>query len=222
MQTFKGDQELKDMLIAETIEHRKADELVQGIYFSGTKEKSRLCAVGCSIFTLNKKLGKDYDCSDHNVYETELGIPEQLAYLEDRIFEGLTKDEAVMWPEKFLSAINVGVDLSMAPSMFLVWLMDDISQFAKGFSDVLKAISTVKSLYERKIAGELITDKEWQDAAYAADAADAACAANAANAAYDAKYAAYAAYDAYDAYDAKKSQYKKMADKLIEILQSIK
>ena len=47
----------------------------------------------------------------HEDYETELGIPVELAWLEDRIFEALPNGESLMWPERFLAAIPVGVDL---------------------------------------------------------------------------------------------------------------
>ena len=74
-------------------------------------DKFKACAVGCAVHSLNVKLGKEYRTSDHSVYEKELGIPEWLAHLEDTIFEGLPKEEAKLWPEKFLSAIPVGTDL---------------------------------------------------------------------------------------------------------------
>ena len=96
MLTFHGKQELKDQRIAQVRAHRLADQLVHGVYW----EKGKGCAVGCTIHS-----------GDHFAYETELGIPVELAYLEDRIFESLPNGGAMVWPERFLEAIPVGVDL---------------------------------------------------------------------------------------------------------------
>ena len=96
MLTFHGKQELKDQKIAQVRAHRQADQLVKGQYWQDGKG----CAIACTIHS-----------SDHYAYEIEMGIPVELAYLEDRIFEGLDNGKAMMWPERFLEAIPVGVDL---------------------------------------------------------------------------------------------------------------
>ena len=207
-------QQLKTLLIEESKRHRLADELMQGAYFKGTIEKPKLCAVGCAIFTLNQKRGKEYDCGDHSVYPKEFGVPEQLAHLQDKIFEYLPKEKAMFWPERFWLAMPVETDISLVIPHFFVWLMEEMKQYAKEYPDVLSAISQVQELYKREIKKENIENKEWHDAAdatrYAAYAADAA------------RYAAYAA-DAADAarYAAEDTSYEKMADKLIEILEGI-
>jgi|HubBroStandDraft_6_1064221.scaffolds.fasta_scaffold00550_25 hypothetical protein len=96
MLTFHGKQELKDSRIAQVRAHRLADQLVRGVYWQDGKG----CAVGCTIHS-----------GSHEAYETELGIPVELAYFEDRVFESLSNGAALMWPERFLEAIPVGVDL---------------------------------------------------------------------------------------------------------------
>lgn len=96
MLTFHGKQELKDQRIAQVRSHRLADQLIHGQYW----EDGKGCAVGCTVHS-----------GDHHAYETELGIPEELAWLEDRIFESLPNGQALTWPERFLEAIPVGVDL---------------------------------------------------------------------------------------------------------------
>src|SRR6267378_614286 len=96
MLTYHGKQELKDQRIAQVRAHRLADQIVKGKYW----EDGKGCAVGCTIHSGN-----------HQDYETELGIPVELAYLEDRIFESLPNGEALMWPERFLESIPTGVDL---------------------------------------------------------------------------------------------------------------
>ena len=240
MLSFNNDPKLKELLLEEIIAHRKADLLYQGAYKKLVDGKEKFCAVGCAIHTLNIKLGKTYDEGDHQVYETELGIPRQLAYLEDRFFEKKEKEQAMVWPERFINAIPVGVDLSMVVPKFMWWLMGDIKQFIKNNQRVLDVITTVENLYRRKVQGEIIKDEEWFDARAAAYAVYAAYAAAAyayavyADAAYvdavyavvyavDAAAAAYAAAAYADAaYAAKKMQIEKMADKLIEIIQETK
>jgi hypothetical protein len=96
MVTYHGRQELKDQRIAQVRAHRLADQLVHGVYW----ENGKGCAVGCTIHGNN-----------HAAYETELGIPVELAFLEDHIFEALPNDKALLWPERFLEAIPVGIDL---------------------------------------------------------------------------------------------------------------
>jgi hypothetical protein len=96
MLTFHGSQELKDQRIAQVRAHRLADQLIHGQYWQDGKG----CAVGCTVHS-----------GDHMAYESELGIPVELAYAEDHIFESLPNGKALMWPERFLQAIPVGVDL---------------------------------------------------------------------------------------------------------------
>ena len=99
MLTFHGRQELKDQRIAQVRAHREADQLVKGIYW----ENGKGCAVGCTVHGNN-----------HRAYEIELGIPAELAFLEDQIFERLPNGQAMLWPERFLQAIPVGVDLRLS------------------------------------------------------------------------------------------------------------
>lgn len=69
---FHGKKEIKDKYVAKLLAHEKADEIKKGYYW----ENGKGCAVGCTI-----------EGSDHSKYETELGLPEWLARLEDTIFE---------------------------------------------------------------------------------------------------------------------------------------
>jgi hypothetical protein len=216
---FKGDIKLKKLMVEEVKKHQEADKIIQGTY----GDNGKYCAVGCSIHSLNVRLGKTYKTSDHSVYETELGVPRIIARLEDRIFEGLESKEAKKFPLRFIQAIKPGADLSLVTAKFFVWLLvdpeDGIIKFAR--PDGKKAIQKVADLYLKKIAGKTVTEKQWRAAAAAyadadadaaaaaaADAAaayaDAAADAAAAYAAYAAAaaYAVYAAYAAYAAADA--------------------
>src|SRR5205085_6017374 len=120
MIAFHGKVGIKRKYLARVRAHRKADELIKGTYW----ENGKGCAVGCTVHS-----------SRHENYETELGIPRSLARIEDGIFEGLANGEAKLWPEKFLSVIKTGADLSGVTDRFLHWLLvdpvDGVIKFAK-------------------------------------------------------------------------------------------
>jgi hypothetical protein len=181
---FHGDPRIKETYLARVRQHRAADELVKGQYW----ENGKGCAVGCTIHS-----------DDHCRYETELGIPQALARLEDSIFEALPNDKAMAWPEQFLAAIPVGADLSLVTTRFLHWLLvdpvDGVVRFAEGGGKA--AIEQVAELFAREIEGGTVVAAEWHDAATAVETAEAAAYATRAA---DAR-AAYAA-DAYAAVDA--------------------
>src|SRR3972149_6812703 len=98
MLAYKNDPVLKARLISEIRAHRKAETLVKGVYWKGNGD-GRGCAVGCLTHDPN---------GGHARYESDWGIPEVLAHLEDAIFEGLPGKTAQGWPERFLGAIQPG------------------------------------------------------------------------------------------------------------------
>ena len=112
MKAFHGQQAIKDKYIARVKAHCAADEIVAGLGFD--PEANKGCAVGC---TLNNY--------SHKAYETELGIPAMIAYLEDSIFEGLPKWARLDFPLEFLDAITPGADLKLVGWKFLDWLLVD-------------------------------------------------------------------------------------------------
>ncbi len=223
LRAFHGKAAIKKKYLARVAAHRKADEIISGVYW----EEGRGCAVGCTLHS-----------GSHAAYETELGIPTVLARLEDRLFEGLFRQSPAVakdWPERFLSAAKVGADLSMVWPKFALWLLVDkklgVIRFAKKES-TKSAIQNVGALYQRWISGDKPESSEWESvrraAAYTAAAADAAAyaaaaAAYASAAAADAAAYAYAAAADAAAYayaaDARKSHYLAMADKLIELIE---
>jgi len=103
---FHNDPAIKATYLARVREHARLDHLVQGTGW----EKGRGCAVGCTL-----------DAYDHTRYPIELGIPEWLAHLEDRIFEKLPWEAARTWPERFLDAIPVGADLEPVQWQQAIW-----------------------------------------------------------------------------------------------------
>ena len=193
MLTFHGSHELKDQRIAQVRAHRLADQLVKGVYW----EDGKGCAVGCTIHS-----------GRHEDYETELGIPVELAFLEDSIFESLPNGKALMWPEQFLESIPVGVDLRATHinKRFVLALLTDerrglIPRLEDG-DEKREALELAGFLREGiaeaapTAAPQKITDRA--DLAYLADLADLAYLAYLADLA-DLAYLAYRADRAYRA-----------------------
>ncbi len=200
---FHGETKIKQKYLRRVRDHKKADEIVQGYgYWSNGKG----CAVGCTLHV---------DDDPHPHYETELGIPQRLAYLEDAIFEGLPVDDAREWPSRFLSAIKPGADLSIVWNHFTVWLLRDSELLM--IADVNReAIGAVIALHVRMTEGKKVSESAWSAAAWSAEsAARSARSAARSAAAWSAESAAWSAAES-----AARSAYKKMAGKLIELLQS--
>jgi len=149
---FHGDRSVKDKYLARVEAHRRADEIIQGQYW----EQSKGGAVGCTIHG-----------DDHQRYEVELGIPAQIALLEDHIFEALPNAAAKDFPASFLAAIPVGADLAMVVPKFIHWLLTspEIDLASKADAAGKTSIGQVAGLYERWIGGEKPLESEW-DAAW--------------------------------------------------------
>ncbi len=182
MKAFHGDNEVKKKYLDRVTAHRKADEIVKGQYW----EDGKGCGIGCTIHS-----------GDHAEYEPLLGIPEWLAHLEDRIFEGLPNDRAKFWPEQFLEAIPIGVELDKVKGPFLIFVLQSTlgTLDHDKYPNILQSINSVIDLY---IIGEA-TEEDFREAANAASAyASSAAAAAAYSRAFSAAYAAasYAAYAA--------------------------
>jgi hypothetical protein len=202
MLAYHGDPAIKAKYLARVKAHREADVLTQGVGWE-SNGTTRGCAVGCTL-----------EAYDHSRYPVELGIPEVIANLEDAIFEGLPRAEAMRWPEAFLKAIKPGSDLSMVWPRFAVWLLSSRGSpmFKQAQNETVKhAVTGVAVLYRKwgdtgtkpraeRFSAAVSAADAAANAANAASAAyaavSAANAANAASAAYAAAHAAYAAADA--------------------------
>ncbi len=225
---FHGDPSVKDKYLARVAAHRAADQLIHGVGW----ENGKGCAIGCTL-----------EAYDHARYETELGIPQMLARLEDAIFEGLANGESQKWPERFLSAIRPGADLSLVGWKFLLWLFED-TQSRYGTDDVRKACEPVGEVLKAKAKGKSVSASAAARAARAArSAAESAAwsaAWSAASAAWSAASAAWSAESAERAaraarsaaesaarsaarsaaWSARSAAWLRMADKLVELLEA--
>ena len=108
------------------------------------------------------------------------------------------------WQERHWLAIEPGSDQTHTVGKFLHWLLvdpnDGVILLAKK-DNVRKAIQAVADLFEKKMAGKLVTPEQWEVVRLAA-----AAAAYAAYADY-ASYASYAGAYAADAYAADAAAY---------------
>ena len=194
---YHGDRALKERVINELAKHREADQIIKGTYW----EDGKGCAVGCVI-----------KCGDYSLYESEFGIPESLARLEDRIFEELENPLSQLWPERFMSAINVGADLSKVHLKFMHWLLTDFQKLKNcddasvnaAIDQCRTGIANVALLLNRCIHDDVVSGNEWAvareatweaaaEATWGAERAAAWAAAEAAWAAAGAAGAAWAA-----------------------------
>jgi hypothetical protein len=147
---FHGDPKIKAKYLRRVRAHRKADQIIYGTYW----ENGKGCAVGCTIHG-----------SDHAQYEKELGIPEELARLEDWIFENMGNGHSLEWPEKFLHAINPGADLSKVADQFIAWILTDPKEglvaFTKDVPEAEEATKAMAELHKRCLDGKPPSEEEW-------------------------------------------------------------
>lgn len=161
---FNNDPALKAMMIEEAVKHRLADEFVQGDYgseFPGGKFKG--CDIGCTIRSLNLRLGKSFSYSSHGDVAAQLGFPVQLVYLFDRFFERLPEGLHLTWQERHWAAIPVGADVTRAVQKYFIWAISDPEQ---GLPSVFKEegdkqlFMDLGGLLEKSICDVPVKDEE--------------------------------------------------------------
>lgn len=128
---YHGDESLKARFLEQLALHQKEDRLRQGDYgnlravypVAGSVLRWKGCAVACSIRSLFLARGLELTVDEldnisngyrsHSLLADKLGIPRELALLEDIIFEGFDIDDEahLEWPMRFASAMRVGADL---------------------------------------------------------------------------------------------------------------
>ena len=225
--TYLGKPELKTAFLGEIGKHEAADALIKGSY-GRMNGHFKGCAIGCSLFSLGIINGKTPKAAaehvdQHDRVPVELGWPLWLAYMEDNVFEMLPTDLSKTWPRRLAEAMPVGVtDAMLEPVLakVLLWTLMDgrFGVVHAADSKKLKAVvRAMGAIFERTLAGEVVPEAEWNEAARAARAAwaaRAACAARAAWAARDA-WAAWAA-ETRDAF------YPALSEYLLTLLRELK
>jgi hypothetical protein len=195
----------KRKFISRARKHQLADEIIKGIYW----ENGKGCAVGCLVHG-----------SSHEKLAEELGIPIQMAYLIDCLFEGIPLDKAKAFPLRFVKSIPVGKDLGPVMDRFFLALLSDPEQgfMLSASESVRPAIQTVIDLYTRQVADDYPSREEWRAADSAADRAEYRAAARAADRAAD--RAAARAADSAEYSAAYSNHYLWQSEMLISLLKS--
>ena len=189
MLAYHNDPALKAALLAEVRRHEEADRIIAGSYGNFSDGKEfRGCAVGCSLHSLGLVRGHSLDTSDHMLFETEAGVPVILARLQDIIFEGLLPEDRREFPRRFWESINPGADLSTVGWKFLYWLLTQSGLGAYDHPLVRKAVKECADVLAPLTNGELVENSAAESAARSAASA------------------------------ARSAAWRKMADKLIELL----
>jgi hypothetical protein len=162
MLTYHGDHDLKAAVLAELAAHRVADEIIQGTYWRDGKG----CAVGCLTHDPH---------GGHHLYESRWGIPEWLARLEDAVFEGLPLDAAKGWPERFMGAVPVGVEItdSVADGLAVERLTVEVLPLAPSWPEPVRAevVGAVEQVIDALGGDDLAARARSAGAAWAAESA---------------------------------------------------
>lgn len=162
--SFHGKSQNKEFYLARIRAHAEADEIIKGKYW----ENGKGCAVGCTIHG-----------SSHKKYETDLGLPEWLAKLQDRLFENLPNGKAKAFPLAFLQAIPIGVNMEPVKWQFCSFLLKEnidrvlsLNLEAELKSEIVKAIRQVLAVCENALSsGKWDESAAWSAAASAAESA---------------------------------------------------
>jgi len=230
MLAYHNDPQLKADLLEELAAHRAADHLVKGTY--GPNEKSepfRGCAVGCSVHSLNKRRGLKIGYDDHAGLADAVGMTEVLARLEDTIFENLPAEDAQQWPERLMSAIEPGADLSTVHIDLLIAIQErNLARLdAEQHSEQCEAIRRVLDVLRDWRVGRLnesAAESAWSAAWSAAESARSAARSAAWSAAWSAAESAWSAAWLAEsavrsaAWSAESAEWQWIADTLIEIV----
>jgi len=143
---FKNKQSIKDHTIQQLEAHYAADEIIKGTYW----ENGEGCAVGCTIHS-----------GYHLSYETELGLPVWLAYLEEYLFEYLPNNKAKKFPLKLIKAIPVGfTDWIRVYHELCIYLFTDIIK-TESNKKVTKVVEDIITLHTKAVKGEIVSDMQW-------------------------------------------------------------
>lgn len=167
MRAFHNDATLKTRLLAEIANHVRLDQLIKGTYGQGTGGDFKGCAVGCALHSLNRIKGVpavEDRTNAHDRFPAELGIPIELAYLIDNLFERLPDALSQIWPARVIAAMRPGADLSGVVSAAMQWAILDPVYGWIVCAKTLAQYKTVKD-FARLVAKDWregsITDAAW-------------------------------------------------------------
>ena len=114
MLTFHNDEAIKSDLLARLARRRLAGQIVQNGETNWDSENETGDAIGVTL-----------EGWRYQEYETRFGIPPLFARVQNDIFDFLSPTEFPMWPERFISAIPVGVTLDGVWEQLVLWRFFD-------------------------------------------------------------------------------------------------
>ena len=125
--------------------HAEADNLIRGTYGDTCSGRFRGCAVGCNIDVVNASLGVEIERGKHEALGEAIGVPAELLYFQDALFEGLQGDASSKFAVAFASALRDGQGLSRVSDLFLAeTLRDDVLPLVTDeFPNVRSAVKRV-------------------------------------------------------------------------------
>jgi len=156
---FNGSTEAKSALVGRLAAHADAKRLVPGA-FRWSGEQGSL--VGCLL-----------ENPDPACWETELGLPQWLALVADKLAEGSGSPEsAAALGARLLQAIRPGVDLEPVGSRFILRLLADLqTRLSAPAGTAAQALAEVEQLHRSVAAGEQVPAPQWRAVRRAATAA---------------------------------------------------
>lgn len=118
-----GDPNLKEQVVLRMKEHRVEDSIVQGIYQRYAPEKAtkyRGCLLGCTLPRVVNRGAVEASSTLGwpGKVEDLYGIPRQVAYLLENIFENLDLQDCADFAVASIEAIPVGADLSAVEKFY--------------------------------------------------------------------------------------------------------
>jgi len=157
MLSYHNDIEVKKKYVERFAKHREMDQVIQGLGYDSAS--SRGCFVGCTL--------ENYD---HSRFPVELGWPQWLAHLADKIFEGLPKDEAPQFGTDLLDAVPVGVDLESVCHILAIKRIDRLIELQNdcNIEGVLSSLKLVRVCHEAELGKNTC---DWSAARSAAESA---------------------------------------------------
>ena len=148
--SFHNKPDLKQQYLKRVISHYKKNEITATETWSNGKGN----AIGCTVHSINLI-----------EFEKQLGIPQLLGYIENKIYLGLEPKQAPKFPSEFLSNVPIGKNLKPVALKFLAWILEQSDAKIKSLPKNYVARLIIKETIET-IRG-LISGKEMNSGIWA-------------------------------------------------------
>lgn len=181
-------------LVALADAHRESDEYIAGTYEKKNDGKWQGgCAIGCVVHDAVKigVLPEGTSAYGHCSLSEASGIPTDVWYLVEAIFEGLSEEERAAWTPMLLRAIKFRADYSQVGRRMKIFCLKECRANAR--PDGQSVIDRCIVALEKELGGGLLTEIEWNEIVEAARSAARSAAAAAAESAESAA-AAFSRY----------------------------